>query len=150
MWSFFIFVLMKRKVISIVLISFFSITLWVFTSLSGDYFATVHFPVKITNTDINNAVSNASTDEVVLRLKGQGWQLAQITFGRNPEFIINSAGRRGRKTAQLRNFLESNNWLSSSIQVIEILPESIEYVIERKISKKVKIEPNINLNFKPG
>ncbi|MFC2135845.1 YbbR-like domain-containing protein [Bacteroidota bacterium] len=141
---------MKRKVISIILISFFSIILWVFTSLSGEYSPYVRFPIRIINNDEDNAVSNTSADEVVLKLKGQGWQLAQLTFGRNPEFIINSTDKRGRKTVQLRNFLELNNWLTSSIQVIEILPESIDYAIERKVSKKVKIEPNINLDFKPG
>jgi len=141
---------MKRKVISIVSISLFSIILWVFISLSGEFFATLHFPVRMINISDEHAVSNTSVDKVSLSLKGQGWQLAQLTFARNPEFLINTSGETGKQAVTLRNLLDHNNWLSSSIQVIEIEPEQIEFNIEKKIFKRVRVVPDINLEFKPG
>ncbi|OGU54770.1 MAG: hypothetical protein A2V66_08385 [Ignavibacteria bacterium RBG_13_36_8] len=150
MWSFFIFTAMKRTIISIIFISIFSITIWTFISLSGEYFATIKFPIKVTNIPSNYAISNCSTKEVTLSLKAQGWQLAQLSFGINPDFMVPNTRKFGRHNVMLRNVLDVNDWLSSSIQVIEILPNRIEFDIENRVAKKVRVVPSMNLSFKPG
>lgn len=124
--------------------------MWVFVSLSEEYFATLKFPVKIAGIAENKSLSSQSVDEVQLNLKGQGWQLAQLTFGLSPDFIINSKNNLGEQTVPLRNEIESNSWLSSSIQVLSINPEKIIFNIENITQKKVKIEPDIDLEFKPN
>ncbi|KAB2846631.1 MAG: hypothetical protein F9K45_01445 [Melioribacteraceae bacterium] len=118
--------------------------------MSEEYFATLKFPVKIAGIAENKSLSSQSVDEVQLNLKGQGWQLAQLTFGLSPDFIINSKNNLGEQTVPLRNEIESNSWLSSSIQVLSINPEKIIFNIENITQKKVKIEPDIDLEFKPN
>lgn len=150
MWSFFIFTKMKSKIISIIFISFFSIVLWVFVSLSEEYFTSLNFPVKISGIAENKSLSSQSVDEVQLNLKGQGWQLAQLTFGLSPDFIINSRNNIGTQTVTLKNEIESNAWLSSNIQVLSINPEKINFSVENITRKKVEIEPDVDLEFKPN
>ena len=150
MWSFFIFTKMKSKIISIIFITFFSIVLWVFVSLSGEYFATLKFPVKVSGIEENKSLANQSIKEVQLNLKGQGWQLAQLTFGLSPDFVVNSKKNFGEQTVSFKDQVEENPWLSSNLQVLGIEPEKINFSVENITHKKVKIEPKINLDFKPN
>ena len=139
---------MKSKIISIVFITFFSIVLWVFVSFSGEYFTTLKFPVKVIGIPDNKSLADQSVQEVTLNLKGQGWQLAQLSFGRNPDFIVKANSASGNQSITLRNEIDANAWLSSSLQVLEIEPEKINFDVESISSKTVKIEPQIDMTFK--
>lgn len=141
---------MKSKVITISLISILSILLWVFISLSGEFFTTLHFPVKVINVADNTSVANISTTEVILSLKAQGWQLAKMTFGLTPDFLVSANEKLGTQTITLRNVIEINPWISSHIQVLELHPERVQFTVEKNLTKKVKIAPDIDLVFKPG
>ena len=149
MWSFFIFKKMKSKVITIIFITFFSVVLWVFVSFSGDFFTTLKFPVRISGIDENKSLSGQSAQEVEINLKGQGWQLAQLTFGLSPDFIVNAKNTFGNQTISLKDEIETNSWLSTNLQVLDIEPEKINFNVEIITRKKVKIEPNVDLQFKP-
>ena len=148
MAEFFYFNVMKSKIISIVFITLFSIVLWVFVSFSGEYFTTLKFPIKVTGIPENKSLADQSVQEVTLNLKGQGWQLAQLTFGRNPDFIVKANPSSGKQSIALRNEIDANNWLSTSLQVLEIEPEKINFDVESISSKTVKIEPQIDMTFK--
>lgn len=124
--------------------------LWVFVSLSGEYFYSMKLPVTFSGIPQNYAVSNYSEKEVLISLKGQGWQLAQITFGSHPEFIINVKENPGEHKVSIRNALDQNRWLSASVQINEFSPEELRYRIEAVDSKKVAINPNIELKFRDG
>lgn len=139
---------MSKKIIAIVFIILFSITLWVFISLSGDYFYNVNLPITFSNIPEGYAVSNSSADEISISLKGQGWQLAQMTFGSNPEFAIVVADEPGTHEVTIRNALEQNRWLSSTVQINEFSPVKVQYLIEEVDEKKLPVEPNVDLQFK--
>lgn len=124
--------------------------MWVFISLSGEYFYTVKLPVTFSDIPDGYAVSNYSDDYVSISLKGQGWQLAQLTLGSTPEFIINVNKAPGTHTISLRNALDQNRWLSSSVQINEFSPEEIKYKVEELAEKKVKVVPNVTFNFNEG
>lgn len=139
---------MKRKVITIVLISTLSSLLWIFISLSEEYFTSIVVPVKFTEIPQNYAIADQSVETVSLGLKGQGWQLTQLSSGLSPEFLISPVYKLGRQTFLLKNAIDKNPWLSSTIQVTELLPEKIDYLVDELVRKKVKIIPNITLHYK--
>ena len=141
---------MKSNIISIIFITLFSIILWVFVSFSGEFFTTLKFPLKVAGVADNKSISNQSVDNVTLNLKGQGWQLAQLTIGRNPNFIVNTNSALGVHNVSLRNEIDANTWLSSSLQVLEIEPEKVSFNIEPIFRKKVKIQHQLDLSFKPN
>lgn len=124
--------------------------MWVFISLSGEYFYTVKLPVTFSNIPEGFAVSNYSDEEVSISLKGQGWQLAQMTLGSTPEFIVTVDGTSGEHRISLRNALDQNRWLSSAVQINEFSPDEIRYRIEELAEKKVPVVPNAVFNFKEG
>lgn len=141
---------MKSKVVTLSFIILFSIILWISVSLSENFIVTIKAPVKVTDLPINNGVSNISADEVFIQLKGNGWNLAKIFLGTPEEFSISARRKLGKHREQLRSYVEANHWITSSFQVIEISPQSIEFSVGRILSKKVKVAPILNLIYKDG
>jgi len=140
---------MKRKIITNSIIVGIALLLWVFVSFSGDFSITLNLPVAITELPEEAAISSISTKEVTLNIKGNGWQLAQHTFGRNQKFFINSPQKLGEQTLSPLSSINLNDWLASSLQLTKIIPEEINVNIEKVRTKKVKIKPDLELNYKP-
>ena len=141
---------MKKKLIPIVLIVLFSIMLWVYVSFSGDYSITLKLPVEIENIPSGYALSSISTNSVSISIKGQGWQLAQNTLGRNPKFKVLCKGKKKKQKISVRNEFVNNPWLSSTLQIVEASPQNIELTIEQIKTKKVEVIPIVSYEFKPG
>lgn len=141
---------MKRKIFTVLFIVTFSILLWVFVSFSGEFSITLNLPPQVTDVPENFAVSSISANKITLSLKGQGWQLAQHTLGRDPKFFIPSPNDLGETVISTRNLLHANSWISSTLQLAEVSPEKISVKIEKRITKKVEILPVLSLSFKPG
>jgi len=141
---------MKRKIITISLIVAFSILLWVFVSFSGEFSITLNLPTQIINIPENHSVSSISANDVAISLKGQGWQLAQHTLGRDPKYFIPSPLEIGEEEISTRNVIHANSWLSTTLQIAEISPEKIKIKLEKTKLKKVQIVPLLSLSFTPG
>lgn len=141
---------MKSKLITLILISLFSLILWGFVSLSEDFFATVKVPIVLSNLPEGYSVNNVSDNEVTLSLQGKGWQLAQIYFGSSPDFKINTQRKTGKNKISIRKAVEQNNWLSKNLKVIDFSPQEITYSIERLKITKVRISPRMDIDFKSG
>lgn len=140
---------MKRKILTNSIIVGISVLLWVFVSFSGDFSITLNLPVAITDLPEETAISFISTNEVTLNLKGNGWQLAQHTFGRNQKFYIQSPAKLGEQKLSPLSAINVNDWLASSLQLTKIIPEEISVNIEKVRTKKVIIKPNLELKYKP-
>ena len=141
---------MKRKILTISLIISFSVLLWIFVSFSGEFSITLNLPIQVVEIPTEHSISSVSSNNVSISLKGQGWQLAQHTMGRDPKFFIPSPKVVGEKEISSRNVLGLNSWLSTSLQLAEISPEKIKVKVEKTISKKVAIIPVVALSFKSG
>lgn len=141
---------MKKNIPTISLIIAFSILLWIFVSFEGDFSLSLKLPIRLIDIPENHSVSEISSNDVSISLKGKGWVLAQHTLGRDPKFNIPSPYESGVNEISTRNVLFANSWLSSALQLTEINPEKITIKIEETISKKVEIVPVISLNYKAG
>lgn len=147
--EFFLYFGMKKKIITISVIVFFSIALWVSVSLSAVFVTTVKVPVHFTELPLNYTVSNASINEVELQVKGGGWELAKLIWGPEVDFEISIHKRIGHRKNDMSDLIKANAWLTSSFQVLEITPSQIEYDVEKIVSKKVGLIKNFKLGFKP-
>ncbi len=141
---------MKKKILTISLVSVFSIILWIFVSLSNEYFTTINLQLKFVDIPKGYMITEKSSEGITLSLKGQGWLLAQITFGRDPKFEINVKNKKGKQSELVRNSLPLNSWLSSSLQITEISPNILTFNIEKLYEKKVKVNPDVSLAPKEG
>jgi YbbR domain-containing protein len=140
-----------KKNIHIVIISLlFSIILWVSISLSNDYYITVHFPVKIVNFHEGYASGTKLPSKISAKIKGTGWKLLSLSLGSESEYLVSAGGDTGRKYINLYNSLSENQWLATDMQVIDLSPDTLSIRIEKIGRKKVKIDPDLSLNFKSG
>lgn len=138
---------MKKKVLNIVLISIFAVLLWGFISLSNEYNTVIKTDVKISNIPQEYSLSNISNEKLIIRVKGQGWELAKLVWGPDKDFEIPILDS-GLKNIKIRDYLETN--LPSTISVEKVVPENIEIEIEKSFTKKLPIKSNLILDFKDG
>ena len=141
---------MKKKIITISFIAFLSIIFWGAVALSQDYIATIKVRIVYTDLPKNYSVGYSSLTESYLQVKGKGWELAKLSVGSVEDFYVSVHRRSGRQKKNLSDFIESNQWLFPSIQVLQISPSQIEFDVDRVNSKIVKVAKNFTLNFKPG
>lgn len=140
-----------RKKLNIFLASVvFSIVLWGSISLSDYYYTNIDVKLSLVNFPVGNTTGTLLPDKVKLRVKGRGWKLLSLNVGPESEFIVTSGKDSGWHTISLYNFLESNRWLLSDVDIINIQPDSLRFFVERTISKKLSLIPDLHLEFKPG
>jgi hypothetical protein len=139
---------MKRKSLTIIFITIFSIILWVFVSLDEEYRTVVKSNIRFTHLPDGYSVGYESTNEVALTLKGEGFNLAKLSWGTVDDYEISAKNEKGIRHAYLREELEQNLWLSSSGQVLEIYPEKVDFLVDKIMYKLVPVKLDIKLNFK--
>jgi YbbR domain-containing protein len=141
---------MKKKVITLILISIFSIVLWISISLSDEYRTSITLPVEFVELPEDYSINTSQMNEVSISLKGEGWSLAGLSFVRDLKFYIKPEDTFGKQVISSRNAVEQNAWLPSNIQVLEVEPAIIEYVVEKVKRKIVPVRSVIKIDYKPG
>ncbi len=141
---------MKSKIITVALIILFSILLWGSVSLSGEYFTTLDVPLQFINLDPDYAISDQDFQKVQVGIKTQGWILASLQFGRDLNLVVPVQEEPGRHSISARAAIERASWLSSNMQILEVVPDQVKFYVEPIKYKEVKIVPNFESELKPG
>lgn len=141
---------MKKNLHIVIISLFFSFLLWGSISLSKDYYITVEFPLKVINFPDGYSSGTKLPERISAKIRGDGWKLVAVNLGAESEYIISAGNDTGRKYINLFNSLSENQWLSSDMEVLDLNPDTLSLYIEKVREKKVKIEPNFNMDFKPG
>jgi hypothetical protein len=141
---------MNKKIITIISISIFSIVLWGSISLSDEYFTSISLPIEFVELSEDYSINTQRLSNVSISLKGDGWALAGLALGRKLKFYIRPQNETGRQIISSRNEIEQNQLLPSNVQVVEIQPDVIEFEVEPNSFKRVPIEPNTEIDLKPG
>ncbi len=141
---------MKNKIIPIILIVIFSLVLWGSVTLSEYYVETLKFPLEVVDQPKNYSSSYLSHKEVFIKFRARGSDLAKIILTGEHTFKISAHKRIGRFKVDLRNEIENNLWITSSLNIIEISPASVECEIDKTVKKVVPIKINVKINFAEG
>jgi YbbR domain-containing protein len=140
-----------RKKLNIFIASvIFAVILWGSISLSDIFYTNVDVKLTLTNLPSGYTTGSPLPEKIQLRVKGQGWRLVSINVGPETEFRVSVDGDSGIHNLNLYNYLESNRWLLSDVEIINILPDSIRFFVERINSKKLPVISGLELEFKPG
>jgi len=140
-----------RKKLNIFIASvIFAVILWGSISLSDIFYTNVDVKLTLTNFPQGYTTGSLLPEKIQLRVKGQGWRLVSINVGPETEFRVSVGGDSGMNNLNLYDYLESNRWLLSDVEIINILPDSIRFFVERIISKKLPVNSGLELEFKPG
>lgn len=141
---------MRKKLNIFIASVIFAVILWGSISLSDIYYTIVDVKLTLTNFPPGYTTGSLIPEEIKLRVKGQGWRLVSINVGPESEFRVSVGRDSGNHNISLYNYLESNRWLFSDVDIINIYPDSIKFFVEKIISKKLLVTSGLNLEFKPG
>jgi YbbR domain-containing protein len=141
---------LKSKISIIVFSVLFSIVVWGSVTLSNEFFSTSSFDVNIVNQPNGYASGKTNPQNVFVKLKAKGWQLLSLNLGSKLNFNVSADNDSGKITVDPYNEIDENNWISSGINILEINPREISFVVEKIKYKKLKIVPNAELSFSDG
>lgn len=128
----------------------FAVILWGSISLSDIFYTNVDVKLTLTNFPPGYTTGSDLPEKINLRVKGQGWRLVSINVGPETDFRVSVGADSGKHSLSLYNYLESNRWLLSDVEIISIYPDSIRFFVERIISKKLPVVSGLELEYKPG
>jgi len=140
----------KKKIPLIIISAVFSIILWGSISLSDEYYANVSVPLKISDYPSELTIGTALPEFVTIKLRGQGWKLFSVNIGKDVAYNIPVGSDTGKQEIKLMDYLTDNRWMLSELSIMDILPHTISFTIEKKIKKLVAVVPDLVLDYKAG
>ncbi|NNG27475.1 MAG: hypothetical protein HKM87_08110 [Ignavibacteriaceae bacterium] len=141
---------MRKKLYIFIAAVIFAIIFWGSISLSDSYYATIDVALKLVDFPEGYTTGSNLPENVSIKLKGEGWKLVTLNIGAESEYRISVESDSGLKYANLYNNLADNRWILSETEVIDIKPDTIAFIVERIVSKKVPVLVDLRLEFKPG
>ena len=134
-----------------------AIILWYLNKLTNEYTTELLFPVKIVNQPKGKVIVGEPVKELSLRVTAFGYNLLPykigssllpITIDLNQSILTPIPGTGSRSyilTSRLRHSISSQ--LSGDFQLESILPDTIIFEFTTLVEKKVKVKPNLQVNF---
>lgn len=141
---------MRKKIYIFIAAILFSFILWGSISLSDFYYTDVDLRLLLTDFPPGYTSGSNIPGNVSLRVKGQGWRLVSLNIGADSDFKVSVNGDSGQKVIGIASNLTNNRWILSELEIIDIAPDTIVFNVEKIISKKLPVVPQLNLDFKPG
>lgn len=141
---------MRKKIYIFVASIVFAVILWGAISLSDLFYTNIYVKLTLTNFPPGYTTGSPVPEKIKLRVRGQGWKLVSLNIGPEAEFRVSVGGDSGRQQISLYNFIETNRWLLSDVDIINLYPDSIKFFVEKIISKKLLVTSGLDLEFKPG
>lgn len=141
---------MRKKIYIFVASVIFAVILWGAISLSDLYYTNIYVKLTLTNFPQGYTTGSPVPEKIKLRVRGQGWKLVSLNIGPEAEFRVSVGGDSGRQQISLYNYIETNRWLMSDVDIINLYPDSIKFFVEKIISKKLLVASGLDIEFKPG
>jgi YbbR domain-containing protein len=140
----------KKKIPLIIISITFSIIIWGTISLSEEYYANVNVPLRVVGFPNGYTIGNEIPENITIKLRGVGWKLFSVNIGKDVTYNISVNGDSGFKQIKLMDHLTDNRWMLSELDIIDIVPNSLSFSIERRVKKKLPIVADLSLDFKAG
>ena len=141
-----------KKNLSVIFLSIaFSVILWVSISLSNDYNTNLLLPIKFFNVPEGYVPASPSANKIIVKVRGKGWNLITAKIAAQNDYYVDAGNElKSKQVLDLRHFEAENTWLTSKFQILEITPNTISFSFEKIGYAKLKIAPNLQLDFKTG
>jgi len=149
--------LLNRNVAVFTFFLLLSFIFWYINALSKSITGTINFPVRYTNFPENLALVNELPDKLRLEVQGPGYSVlkARISGNKTPLMIDvkNSGLADSGEESDLQFFIYSYNLRESFIRQIRsdfeinsVSPDSINFIFDKLILKKVPVKSDIKVN----
>ena len=132
--------------------------LWFLNALRKDFVTTIEYPVKYNDFPDDFILLGDPQTQVQLKIRSLGYNILPYHFGKiiSPEYLKVSGFKRIHKgngegayvlTRDLKNLFTKN--LTNGIELLEIYPDTLFVLFEKKERKKIPVKFRSELNFKP-
>jgi hypothetical protein len=140
----------KNKIPLLIISIAFSVIIWGTISLSEEYYANVNVPLRVVGFPNGFSIGSEIPENITIKLRGIGWKLFAVNIGKDVTYNISVSGDSGFVQIKLMDHLTDNRWMLSELDIIDIVPNSLSFSIERRIKKKLPIVADLNLEYKAG
>ncbi|MEA1885649.1 MAG: CdaR family protein [Bacteroidota bacterium] len=134
-----------------------SFIFWFINALSKNITGSVNFPVRYINFPENLALVNELPDKLSLEMKGPGYSVlkARISGNKTPLVIdVNNSGLSVKdEETELEFYIYSYNLresfsrqVRSDFDINSITPDTINFIFDKVIRKKVPVRPDVKVN----
>lgn len=149
---------LKNKLLIYLFFLVISSVFWLLTSLNKDYSVQLEFPVRYYNFPPEKVVVSEMPRTLNLRISGHGFTILKHKFytrlnplrvdvGGSSVTPVDSSGQLFFVlTRRFRDKLSSQ--IGEDLQVIGIQPDTISFILDDIVSKKIKISPSLKLSFR--
>jgi len=123
------------------------------SKLTSNYTKTIVFAVKAVDVPSDQVVLDQSIDSIRLELKGYGYNLAKYYIDQPIiEISLNNLNKVKSKYqwTKQRNFSDLQSKFNKSVSLVSSSVDQIDFIIEQYESKKVPIELELDIDYKPG
>ena len=140
-----------KKNLPLIIVSFlFAFIIWISVILGNSFIYKIEVPLKVMISDDKVAVKSELPNTVFLNLNAQGWRLLSILLSNDIIYKTILPIKENSYKLQLAASASENRWLNSEVKVVDISPSFIQIELDKKFSKRVKVNPIANIDFRKG
>lgn len=146
------------KILIFIIFLLLSALFWFLNEINKEQETTVQFPVRYVNIPKGKVLANELPAQLDLQLKGPGTILirymittsnARLTYGLKDQSFGQIANTHPPKffllTSAARDML--NRQLPPEVSIVHVKPDTIFFTFDEMVSRKVKVEPTLDLTF---
>lgn len=141
---------MKKKLPLIFASFLFAVIIWISVLLGNSFSYKIEVPLKTFINDNEVAVKSELPSKVFLNLNAQGWKLLSVLLSKDLSFHCILPAKENSFKFQLASAIAENHWLGADIKIENISPVFLQIELDKKISKKVKVNSVAHIDFRKG
>jgi YbbR domain-containing protein len=126
------------------------ILLWLSVNLREQYQVTIDAPLSIDGIPEGMAIRTPVPAVLQLKFRGDGWRLAALMIGAEPHLHVALNTLPPDNRIITINDVLDRIPLSPEVRLIDINPDTVSIVLDRKSEKKVPVIPDISVAFRDG
>ena len=127
--------------------------IWLLIELSKSFISTATFRVNYTNIPVDKLLQEKQISEIAIELKAPGFQLIKYKIRKHKISLSLTTVRKKNSTYYLlpsSQISYLNSQLSGETEIVNIVTDTIFVELGNNISKKVPVNPDLDLTFKLG
>lgn len=133
----------REKVAVFVVAFILALCLWLMVNLSRDYTLNINIPIELGNIPSNQALTEELPNFATVSVTGEGWQLIQLYNNPTPLFI-------DVRQSEVNLFDQVRQQMNTrpGISVQKVQPLTISLELEERVSRRLPVMPEVELDFR--